>query len=126
MANNDTLDLDMFFEDAKEPTPKISTALMTNMIADAGAVTADRMKPVAAPRPRKSWVPTWLTQMGGPQGVMAVAFSAVLGVAIGYGGADTLQSVPGVGDIMASISGDPVEDFEFGTISSFNDFMAEG
>lgn len=126
MTENDNIDLDVFFEAAKEPAAGISTALMENMIADAGAVSANRVKPVVVMKPRKSWVPVWLTQMGGPQAVMAVAFSAVLGVAVGYSGTDSLQSVPGVGDIVASISSDPLDDFNFGTIASFNDFMAEG
>lgn len=125
MTDSNKIDLDVFFEAAKEPV-QVSTALMANMIADAGRVSADRVQPVETPRPRKGWVPVWLMQMGGPQAVMAVAFSAVLGVAVGYGGTDSLQAIPGVGDIVASISSDPVDDFNFDTIDSFNDFMAEG
>ncbi|MEO1919534.1 MAG: hypothetical protein ABGW81_07500 [Paracoccaceae bacterium] len=127
MTDDTDIDLDAIFNDAKRATPELGNTLMVNILADAGEVTAARQVPREPRQVRsKSRIARVLEHMGGMRGVTAVGFSAVLGVMIGYTGTDTLQSVPGVGDIVASISSDPLDDFSFGSIASFNFFLAEG
>ena len=126
-ADKNQIDLDAFFKDAIEPAPELSSALMANILADAGEVSASRQAtPVSEPIKTKSWLARLMEPMGGIQGIVAVALCAVLGLTVGYAGTDTLQSIPGVGDIVASISGDPLDDFSYGGIESFSDFLAEG
>ena len=121
------IDLDAFFKDSAEPAPELSTALMANILADAGEVAATRqVSPERQPVKRKGWLARVMEPMGGIQGMAAVGFCTVLGVTVGYTGTDTLQSIPGVGEIVASISGDPLDDFTYGGIASFSDFLAEG
>lgn len=128
MTKDDTLDfdLDVFFEAAKDPLPTPSAALMTNILADAGEVTAARYKPPVYVPVKTPWYNRLLEPLGGLQGAFAVAFVAVLGVTVGYTGTDSLQSVPGVGTLVASISGDPIDDFSYGAITGFDDFLSEG
>ena len=126
-ADKNQIDLDAFFKDAAEPAPELSSALMANILADAGEVSASRQATsVSEPIKTRSWLARLMEPMGGIQGMAAVGFCAVLGLTVGYAGTDTLQSIPGVGDIVASISGDPLDDFSYGGIESFNDFLAEG
>jgi len=129
MTDNDKheIDLDVFFEDAMEPTPELDDALMARILADAGEVSASRQV-IPAPRQQKpkGWLRRLLEPVGGLQGMAAVGVCTVLGVTVGYTGTDSLQSIPGVGDIVATISGDPLDDFSYGSIASFNDFLAEG
>lgn len=121
------IDLDAFFKDAAEPAPELSSSLMANILADAGEVAATRLDvPVRQPARKKGWLTRLIEPMGGIQGMAAVGICTVLGVTVGYAGTDTLQSIPGVGDIVASISGDPLDDFTYGGIASFSDFLAEG
>ena len=121
------IDLDAFFKDAAGPAPELSGALMANILADAGEVAVARQDvPDRAPVKTKGWLARLMEPMGGIQGMAAVGACAVLGVTVGYAGTDTLQSIPGVGDIVASISGDPLDDFTYGGIASFSDFLAEG
>ncbi len=129
MADTDKnqIDLDAFFKEAVESAPELSSALMANILADAGDVAATRQ--VSPERPtikRKGWFARVMEPMGGIKGMAAVGVCTILGVTVGYAGTDTLQSIPGVGDIVASISGDPVDDFSYGSIASFSDFLAEG
>jgi len=121
------IDLDAFFKDAAEPAPELSGALMANILADAGDVAAARqVLPERRLVKRKSWIARVMEPMGGIQGLAAIGACTALGITIGYAGTDTLQSIPGVGDIVASISGDPLDDFSYGDIASFSDFLAEG
>ena len=121
------IDLDAFFKEAAEPAPELSSALMANILADAGEISASRqVTPVGGPVKTKGWLARLMEPMGGMQGMAAVGFCAVIGVTVGYAGTDTLQSIPGVGNIVASISGDPFDDFSYSGIASFNDFLAEG
>jgi len=121
------IDLDAFFKDAVEPAPELSASLMANILADAGEVAAARqVSPERTPVKRKGWLARMMEPLGGIQGMAAVGVCTVLGVTVGYAGTDTLQSIPGVGDIVASISGDPLDDFTYGGIDGFNDFLAEG
>ena len=121
------IDLDAFFKEAAEPALVLSSALMANILADAGEVAATRQfLPERQPAKRKGWLARVMEPMGGIQGMAAVGVCTVLGVTVGYAGTDTLQSIPGVGDIVASISGDPLDDFTYGGIASFSDFLAEG
>lgn len=122
-TDKNLIDLDVFFHDAKEPTPVLSTDLMTRILADAGEVSAP---PLVKSRRAKRWFPAWLEPMGGIQGLAAVGFSAIIGITVGYAGTDSLQSIPGVGDIVATFSADPLDDFGYSDIASFNDFLAEG
>lgn len=121
------IDLDTFFEDAIEPPPELSSSLMANILADAGEISASRQVEKIRP-PIKSWglLARLMEPFGGIQGMAAVGLCTILGIAIGYAGTDTLQSIPGVGDIVASISSDPLDDFSYVGIASFNDFLAEG
>lgn len=129
MTDNDKheIDLDVFFEDAIDPTPDLGDALMARILADAGEVSASRQV-VPAPRQQKpkGWLRRLLEPVGGMQGMAAVGICTVLGLTIGYTGTDSLQSIPGIGDIVASVSGDPLDDFSYGNIDAFSDFMAEG
>jgi len=121
------IDLDAFFKDAAEPAPELSSALMASILADAGEVAAAQQ--VVAERRQvkpKGWLARLLEPMGGIQGIAAVGLCTVLGVTVGYAGTDSLQSIPGVGDIVASISGDPLDDFTYDGIANFSDFLAEG
>lgn len=121
------IDLDAFLKDAVEPAPELSSALMANILADAGDVAAARQSvPKRAPVKAKGWLARLIEPLGGIQGMAAVGVCTVLGVTIGYAGTDTLQSIPGVGDIVASVSGDPLDDFTYGGIATFSDFLAEG
>ena len=122
-TDKNPIDLDVFFQDAKEPTPELSNGLMARILADAGEVVAP---PPVKPQRAKRWLPAWLEPMGGMQGLAAVGFSAIIGISIGYAGTDSLQSIPGIGDIVATFSTDPLDDFAYGEITSFNDFLAEG
>ena len=120
------IDLDAFFKDAAEPAPELSSALMTGILADAGEIAATRqVVPERSPVKRKGWLARVMEPMGGIQGMVAVGVCTVLGVTVGYAGTDTLQSIPGVGDIVASISGDPLDDFTYGGIANFSDFLEE-
>ena len=126
-ADKNQIDLDAFFKDAAEPAPELSNALIANILADAGEVSAARqIVPASAPVKTKGWLARLMEPMGGIQGMSAVGLCAVLGITIGYAGTDTLQSIPGVGDIVASISGDPLDDFSYGGIESFSEFLVEG
>ena len=121
------IDLDAFFKEAAGPAPELSRALMASILADAGEVAPTRqVLPERAPVKRKGWLARVMEPMGGIQGMAAVGVCTVLGVTVGYAGTDTLQSIPGVGDIVASISGDPLDDFTYGGIANFSDFLAEG
>ncbi len=121
------IDLDAFFKDAVDPAPELSSALMASILADAGEVSAARQGvPERQPVKRKGWLARVMEPMGGIQGMAAVGVCTVLGVTVGYASTDTLQSIPGVGDIVAGISGDPLDDFTYGGIASFSDFLAEG
>lgn len=121
------IDLDAFFEEAIEPAPELSSSLMANILADAGEVSASRQtEPVRSGAKPRGWLSRIIEPLGGIQGMAAVGLCAALGITIGYAGTDTLQSIPGVGDIVASISSDPLDDFSYGGIASFNDFLAEG
>lgn len=126
-TDKNQIDLDALFKDAAEPAPELSSALMANILADAGEVSAARqVAPASAPIKTKSWLARLMEPMGGIQGMAAVGLCAALGLTVGYAGTDSLQSIPGVGDIVASISGDPLDDFSYGGIESFSDFLAEG
>ena len=121
------IDLDAFFKDAAAPAPELSSTLMANILADAGEMTAARqVVPERAAVKKRSWLVRLMEPMGGIQGLAAVGLSAALGITIGYTGTDSLQSIPGVGDIVASISGDPLDDFSYDGIASFSDFLSEG
>ena len=121
------IDLDAFFKDAVEPAPELSASLMAGILADAGEVAAARqVVPERAPVKRKGWLVRLMEPLGGIQGMAAVGLCTVLGVTVGYAGTDTLQSIPGIGDIVATISGDPLDDFTYGNVASFSDFLAEG
>ena len=120
------IDLDAFFKEASEPTAELNSSLMANILADAGEVSAARqIAPVRSNAKPRSWLSRLMEPLGGIQGMAAVGLCAILGVTIGYAGTDTLQSIPGVGDIVASISSDPLDDFSSSGIASFNDFLAE-
>ncbi len=126
-SDNHQINLGAFFKDAREPVPELSEALMTGILADAGDVAASRqVAAMRAPVRRKGWLARLMEPMGGVQGMAAVGICAALGVTVGYAGTDALQSIPGVGDIVTSISGDPLDDFAYGDITSFTDFLAEG
>lgn len=126
-SDKNHINLDAFFKEAHEPAPELSSALMTNILADAADVAASRqVVPERAPPKRTSWLARVMEAMGGVQGMAAVGICAALGVTVGYAGTDVLQSIPGVGDIVTSISGDPLDDFAYGDIASFSDFLAEG
>lgn len=120
------IDLDVFFEDAKQPAPDLSAALMSNILADAGEVAAARPASQVPIVKRRHWLVRLMEPIGGTGGMVAVGVSIVLGVTVGYAGTDSLQSIPGVGDIVASISGDPLDDFSYDGIANFSDFLAEG
>ncbi|MBL4873209.1 MAG: hypothetical protein JKY41_07390 [Rhodobacteraceae bacterium] len=121
------IDLDAFFKDAAKPAPELSNALMANILADAGEVAAARqVLPEREFVKRRGWLARVMEPMGGIQGLAAIGVCTALGITIGYAGTDTLQSIPGVGDIVASISGDPLDDFSYGDIAGFSDFLAEG
>lgn len=128
MSNMDKLetDLDVFFTAAKEPSPTLSMDLMSRILGDAADVAANRVEETPATFKRESWFKRWLEPLGGIQGVATVGFCAFLGLAIGYTGTDTLESVPGVGPMFASISDDPLDDLGFSGIGNFDDFLAEG
>lgn len=127
--DKDPIDLDAFFKAAAEPAPELSSNLMAGILADAGEVSAAR-QPLPEPAPQRTKKLGWLSRMlepvGGKPGLATVGICTILGVTVGYAGTDTLQSIPGVGDIVASISGDPIDDFSYGEIASFSDFLAEG
>jgi len=126
-TDKDQIDLDAFFKDAAEPAPELSDALMANILADAGEIATTRQGlSERQPVKRKGWLARVMEPMGGVPGMAAVGVCAALGVTIGYAGTDTLQSIPVVGDIFASISGDPLDDFTYGGIASFSDFLTEG
>lgn len=121
------IDLDVFFDDIKEPAPVLSSALMANILGDAAEVSATRQPQLASTKPKTSrWFANWLSPLGGLPGMATVGFCTALGVTVGYAGTDSLQSIPGVGDIVATISGDPLDDFTYSGLSDFNAFMAEG
>lgn len=121
------IDLDAFLKEAIEPAPELSNSLMANILADAGEVSAARqVNPTPKPVKWRGLVFRLMEPLGGIQGMAAVGLCTVMGVTIGYAGTDTLQSIPGVGDIVASISSDPLDDFSYVGIASFNDFLAEG
>ena len=121
------IDLDAFFKDAAEPLPELSNTLMANILADAGEVTeAQQVLTERQPVKRKGMLARLMEPLGGIKGIAAVCACTVMGVTVGYAGTDTLQSIPGVGDIVASISGDPLDDFTYGNTANFSDFLAEG
>lgn len=125
-SDNNDIDLDVFFNAAKEPLPEPSARLMANIIADAGEIAAARVV-VTKPTPQKTgWLARILEPLGGLRGGLAVAACTVFGVTVGYAGTDTIQSLPGVGDIVASITGDPFDDFSYGAVTGYADFLSEG
>lgn len=125
--DKDQIDLDAFFKEAIEPAPELSNSVMANILADAGEISASRqVKPAPVPVKRRGLIARLMEPLGGIQGMAAVGLCTILGVTIGYAGTDTLQSIPGVGDIVASISSDPLDDFSYVGIASFNDFLTEG
>lgn len=119
--------LDAFLKEAIEPAPELSNSLMANILADAGEISAARQaNPTPKPVKRRGLIARLMEPLGVVQGMAAVGLCAALGITVGYAGTDTLQSIPGVGDIVASISSDPLDDFSYDSIASFNDFLAEG
>lgn len=121
------IDLDVFFEDIKQPAPELSASLMATILGDAAEVSATRQpSPPASSRKGSSWFANWLSPLGGIPAMATVSLCAALGVTVGYAGTDSLQSIPGVGGIVASISGDPLDDFTYNALSDFNDFLSEG
>ncbi len=123
------IDLDVFFEGAQRDAPQMSTRLMENILGDAAAVSAARQAPPALPRTparTRGWLARLLAPLGGIPGAIAVAACAVIGVGVGYGGTDTLESLPGMGTIVSAISGDPLNDLGFGNTDEITVFLSEG
>lgn len=130
-SNDNAIDLDVFFQDAKETQKPLSDRLMANILADAADVAARRNPasiPVAAKVGGKpGWLRKFLDPFGGIQGVAAVGFCTVIGVAAGYAGTEQLQSVPGVSSfITSSNTSDLLSDFSYDSIAGYSDFLAEG
>lgn len=123
---DDKTELNVFFDAAKDAAPKVSMDLMANILGDAADISAARIIPKTPKSHKNHWWKTLFEPFGGMQGLAAVGFSAFLGVAAGYAGADTLESVPGVGVILASINGDPIDDLGFGEATNFDTFLTEG
>lgn len=119
------VDLDRFFAEAKTGMPEMPMALMAGILGDAADVSAARAVPQVLVE-RRGWLRALLAPIGGWPAMAAIAASAVIGVSAGYSGTDTLESLPGMGALVSSISDDPLDDFGFGYTDVFDDFLVEG
>lgn len=106
----------------------LSTRLMENMIADAAMVSAARAddRPLAIDTARNSWWKRALEPFGGTPALAAAICCTVIGGLVGYSGADTLQSIPGMEQIIANLGNEPLDDFGFADLTNFDDFLTEG
>ncbi len=121
------VDLDAFFDEARKGEPELSMRLMENILGDAADISAARRMPAsAAPPQRGGWLRRLLAPIGGLPAAATLAACAVLGIGIGYGGADTLESLPGMGTIISAIGDDPLDDYSFGYTDSISAFLSEG
>ncbi|MGR3721670.1 hypothetical protein LGT41_0014720 [Abyssibius alkaniclasticus] len=104
---------------AAEPSalpPALPRGLMARVLADATAaqLALNPAANIVALHPaRQIW--TWVS-------AGAMAASALLGVALGYGGTDSLLAVPGLGDIVAGYSTTTGTD----SYSALTVFLSEG
>lgn len=123
------IDLDVFFQDAKEPQTELSDRLMASILADAAEVSAER-HPVevvdSSGTAKPNWLRRFLDPLGGIQGAAAVGFCTVLGVAAGYAGTDTILSVPGLSGFVDTSSEDTFNEFSYDAIAGYSDFLTEG
>ncbi len=121
------VDLDGFFDEARKGEPELSMRLMENILGDAADISAARRMPApAAPPQRDSWLRRLLAPIGGLPAAATLAACAVLGIGIGYGSTDTLESLPGMGTIVSAIGDDPLDDYSFGYTDSISAFLSEG
>lgn len=121
-------ELDKLLESEGGETPELSTRLMENMIADAAMISAAHAndRPLAIDTARSSWWKRALEPFGGIPALAAAACCAIFGGFIGYSGTDSLQSIPGVEAVIASFEDDPLDDLSIGSLSNFDNFLAEG
>jgi len=123
-------ELQNYFDAADPPEHILPLTLMENILADAAVETSKRRRKVAESAARqeqsRGWLYRMLAPLGGFRTGVALAFCAVLGIAAGYAGTDTLQSLPGMGTIVSAVTGDPLNDVGFGYTYGFDDFLAEG
>lgn len=121
-------ELDTLLEAEGRKTPELSTRLIENMIADAAMISTAHAnnRPLAIDKAHSSWWKRALEPFGGMPALAGAACCAIVGGFIGYSGADSLQSIPGVEAVIASFEDDPLDDLSIGSLSNFDDFLAEG
>ncbi len=119
--DKDPMDLDALFAAEREQAPDLSTRLMENILADAAEVAAERKPALTAPA-RPGWIRRVLEPFGGTPALAGAMAAVVVGVYVGYSG---FESLPVVGDYVASLSSDTLSEFGLG-LDSFNTLLEEG
>lgn len=100
-------ELAIFFDEAKaEVAPEIPLGLMERVLADAAEIGAGFVEPTSAVTEKQNWFARMFTPIGGVGGAFALGAFASVGLVVGLGDAETLYSLPVVGDILVTISGE--------------------
>ena len=89
-------ELDRLLAEARDLEPGPSDAFLTRVLEDAAlaAPPAPAAPPVVAPPARRGVLHLVLAGLGGWQGAVAVAASALIGIGIGYSSPDLLADLP--------------------------------
>lgn len=98
-------DLMIFFDDAKT-APDVSQGLMARVLADAADIGALYVAPTPVNAKETGWFSRLFAPIGGVGGAFALGAFASIGLVVGLGDADTLYSLPVMGDFLATFADD--------------------
>lgn len=116
--NRDDAFLDDYFAAANTAEPGPDEALIMRVLGDAADISATRADATAPQERPGLWsrLSERLSLIGGMGGAMTVAASAVMGIMVGYGGGDTIATLPGLSVLSDSAIYDDAMDL-FGATS---------